>query len=139
LQRVAPVERIVELVRFPRFADPATKWLRFGEPKIPAVAVTGPATVRVGTEAAFDIRVTHAGRPYPPAQIETVRWLLFDGRGELAATGDARAAGGTWRAVLPAATTGRLAPGSNRLEVIVVSRVVAVPTFASFTFSTLPR
>jgi peptide/nickel transport system substrate-binding protein len=139
LQRVAPVERIVELVRFPRFADPATRWLRFGEPKIPAVAVTGPATVRAGTEAAFDIRVTHAGRPYPPAEIETVRWLLFDARGEMAATGDARAAGGTWRAVIPAATTGRLAPGSNRLEVIVVSRVVAVPTFATFTFSTLPR
>jgi peptide/nickel transport system substrate-binding protein len=139
LQRVAPVERIVELVRFPRFADPATRWLRFGEPKIPAVAVTGPATVRAGTEAAFDIRVTHAGRPFPLAEIETVRWLLFDARGEMAATGDARAAGGTWRAVIPAATTGRLAPGSNRLEVIVVSRVVSIPTFATFTFATLPR
>jgi peptide/nickel transport system substrate-binding protein len=139
LQRVAPVEKIVELRRFPRFADPATRWLGFGAPKLAAVAVTGPATVRAGAEAAFDIRVTHAGRPYPSAEIERVRWLLFDARGEMAATGDARAAGETWRAVIPAATSGRLAPGSSRLEVIVVSRVVAKPSFATATFAVLPR
>jgi peptide/nickel transport system substrate-binding protein len=139
LQRVAPVERIVELRRFPRFGDPATKWLGFDVPKMAAVSVTGPASVRVGAEAAFDIRVTHAGRPYPPAEIEKVRWLLFDARGELAATGDARRVGEAWQAALPAAVTGRLAPGSNRLEVIVVSRVVSIPTFAEFTFATLPR
>jgi hypothetical protein len=101
--------------------------------------VTGPATVRAGTEAAFDIRVTHAGRPYPPEKIETVRWLLFDARGEMAATGDARAAGGTWRAVIPAATTGRLVPGSTRLEVIIVSRLVAMPSFATASFAVLSR
>jgi peptide/nickel transport system substrate-binding protein len=139
LQRVAPVERIVELRRFPRFSDPATRWLRFGEPKIPAVAVTGPATVRVGAEAAFDIRVTHAGRPYPTGEIERVRWLLFDARGGLAATGDAHRVGEVWQAALPTAVTGRLTPGSNRLEVIVVSRVVSVPSFAAFTFATLVR
>jgi peptide/nickel transport system substrate-binding protein len=139
LQRVSPVEKIVELHRFPRFADPATRWLGFGAPKKAAVAVTGPATVRAGTEAAFDIRVTHAGRPYPPAKIERVRWLLFDARGELAATGEAARVGDIWRAALPAAITGRLAPGSSRLEVIVVSRVVAVPSFATATFAVLPR
>jgi peptide/nickel transport system substrate-binding protein len=133
------VERIVELRRFPRFADPATRWLGFGEPKKAAVAVTGPATVRVGAEAAFDIRVTHAGRPYPPAEIERVRWLLFDARGELAATGDAPRVGDIWRAALPAATTGRLVPGSSRLEVMVVSRLVAVPSFATASFAVLSR
>jgi peptide/nickel transport system substrate-binding protein len=139
LQRVMPVEKIVELHRFPRFADPATRWLRFGAPKKAAVAVTGPATVRAGAEAAFDIRVTHAGRPYPPAEIERVRWLLFDARGELAATGEAPRVGDIWRAALPAATTGRLAPGSSRLEVIVVSRVVAMPSFANASFAVLSR
>jgi peptide/nickel transport system substrate-binding protein len=139
LQRVAPVERVVELHRFPRFADPATKWLRFDAPKIAAVAVTGPATVRVGAEAAFDIRVTHAGRPYPAAEIERVRWLLFDARGAITATGDATRVGDIWRAALPTAATGRLTPGSSRLEVIVVSRVVAIPSFATATFTVLPR
>jgi hypothetical protein len=95
--------------------------------------------VAVGAEAAFDIRVTHAGRPYPPAEIEAVRWLLFDARGEVAATGAARRVGEVWQAAIPAAQTGRLVPGSNRLEVIVVSRVVAIPSFASFSFTTVPR
>lgn len=139
LHRVAPVEKIVELRRFPRFADPATRWVHFDAPKMAAVAVAGPASVRIGAEAAFDIRVTHAGRPYPPAEIERVRWLLFDARGELAATGDARRVGEVWQAALPTATTGRLAPGSNRLEVIVVSRVVSIPSFAAASFTTLPR
>jgi peptide/nickel transport system substrate-binding protein len=139
LQRVAPVEKILELRRFPRFGDPSTKWLRFGEPKIAAVTVTGPSSVRVGAEAVFDIRVTHAARPSPPAEIERVRWLLFDARGELAATGDARLVGEVWQAALPVAITGRLVPGSNRLEVIVTSRAVSIPSFAAFSFSTLPR
>jgi hypothetical protein len=57
----------------------------------------------------------------------------------LAATGDAHRVGEVWQAALPTAVTGRLTPGSNRLEVIVVSRVVSVPSFAAFTFATLVR
>jgi len=139
LHRVAPVERIVELRRFPGFTDPAAKWLRFDAPKIAAVAVTGPASVRAGAEAAFDIRVTHADRPYPAAEIERVGWLLFDARGEMIASGDATRVGEVWRAALPAAVTGRLTPGSSRIEVIVVSRVVSIASFASHTFVALPR
>ena len=139
LQRVAPVERIVELHRFARFPDPATRWIGFDAPKIAAVAVTGPATVRVGAEAAFDIRVTHAGRPYPPAEIERVRWLLFDARDNLSASGDATRVGEVWRAALPTTATDRLVPGASRLEVVVVSRVVAIPSFATASFTVLPR
>jgi peptide/nickel transport system substrate-binding protein len=139
LQRVAPVERIVELHRFARFPDPATRWIRFDAPKLAAVAVTGPATVRVGAEAAFDIRVTHAGRPYPPAEIERVRWLLFDARDNLTASGDAARVGDVWRAALPTTATDRLVPGASRLEVVVVSRVVAIPSFATASFTVLPR
>lgn len=139
LQRVAPVEKIVELRRFPRFPDPSTRWVRFDEPKMAAVGVTGPSTVRVGSEAVFEVRPTFRGRPYPPAEIETVQYLLFDGQGELAASGTAQRVGEVWRVVFPAAATQRLAPGSNRLEVIVVSRVVSIPSFASMSFTTLPR
>lgn len=139
LQRVAPVEKIVELRRFPRFGDPATKWLGFDEPKLAEVRVIGPSSVRIGAEAAFEVRVTFRGRPYPPAEIETVKWLLFDARGEMTATGEARRIGEVWQAVLPTAATGRLTPGSNRIEVIAVSRAVSIPAFATFTFTTMPR
>jgi peptide/nickel transport system substrate-binding protein len=124
LHRVAPVEKIVELRRFPRFGDLATRWVHFDAPKMAAVTVTGPSSVQIGAEAAFDVRVTFAGRPYPPAEIETVKWMLF---------------GEVWQAALPTAVTGRLAPGSNRLEVIVVSRAVSIPSFAATSFSTLRR
>jgi len=93
----------------------------------------------VGTEATFEVRVTHRGRPYPASDIEDVKYLLFDGRNELVASGRAQRSGEAWRVVLSPQLTGRLAPGSNRLEVIVVSKVVSIPSFASVTFTTLPR
>ncbi len=138
IQRVSPVEKIVELRRFPRFPDPSTKWLRFGEPKIPAVAASGPRSVKVGSEAAFEVRITFRDQPYPAAEIEDVKYLLFDARGQLAAQGAAQRAGDVWRVVLTPAVTGRLAPGSNRLEVVVVSKVVSIPAFSSVSFTTLP-
>lgn len=139
VQRVSPVEKIVELRRFGRFPDPSTKWTGFDEPRIATAAVTGPATVRIGTEAGFDVRLTFRGRPYAAQDIQEVKYLLIDAKGELVATGQAQRAGENWRVVLSPQVTGRLAAGSNRLEVIVVSKVVSIPTFAGATFTTLPR
>jgi|FaiFalDrversion3_1042247.scaffolds.fasta_scaffold00557_3 peptide/nickel transport system substrate-binding protein len=138
LQRVSPVEKIVELRRFGRFPDPSTKWLRFKEPRIPAASLSGPRTVRAGQEAAFEVRVTHRGRPYPPTDIEEVRYLLFDARNELVRTGRAQRAGERWQVVLSPQATSHLRPGASRLEVIVISRVVSIPGFASLTFTALP-
>lgn len=138
LHRVSPVEKIVELRRFGRFPDPATKWLRFGEPRLAAVTVTGPRQVAAGAPATFEVRITEGDRPYPAQDLQEVKYLLFDSRQELVAQGRARAAGPNWQVALTADVTRRLRPGSSRLEVIVVSKVVSVPTFASVTFTSLP-
>jgi len=138
LQRVSPVEKIVELRRFGRFPDPATKWLRFGEPRLASVSVTGPRQVTAGSEAAFEIRVTEADKPYPPQDLQEVKYLLFNARNELVAQGRAQLAGQVWRVLLGREVTSRLTPGSNRLEAVVVSKVVSVPSFASLTFTSLP-
>ncbi|MCL6498413.1 MAG: ABC transporter substrate-binding protein [Firmicutes bacterium] len=138
LQRVSPVEKIVELRRFGRFPDPATKWLRFGEPRLASVSVTGPRQVTAGSEAAFEIRVTEADKPYPPQDLQEVKYLLFNARNELVAQGRAQLAGQVWRVLLGSEVTSRLTPGSNRLEAVVVSKVVSVPSFASLTFTSLP-
>jgi len=138
LHRVSPVEKIVELRRFGRFPDPATKWLRFGEPRLASVSVAGPREVRAGEEAVFELRVTEKARPYPPQDLQEVKYLLFDGRGQLVAQGRAQLSGTTWRVVLSREVTSRLRPGSNRLEVVVVSRAVSVPAFGSATFTSLP-
>ena len=139
LQRVSPVEKVAELHRFSRFPDPSTKWVRFDEPMLAAVAASGPSTVRIGEEAAFEVRITFKGRPYPPREIDEVKFLLFDAKSALIASGQARQAGETWRVVLAPQATLRLVTGSNRLEVIVVSRLVSVPSFATVSFTTLPR
>jgi len=139
VQRVSPVEKVVELRRFSRFPDASTKWVRFDEPMLAVVTVSGPSTVRSGEAAAFDVRITFKGRPYPAREIEEVKFLLFDAKSALIASGQATPAGETWKVVLPAQTTRQLGPGSNRLEVIAVSRVVSVPSFATLSFTTLPR
>ncbi|MCS7236417.1 MAG: ABC transporter substrate-binding protein [Armatimonadota bacterium] len=138
LHRVSPVEKIVELRRFGRFPDPATKWLRFGEPRLASVTVSGPRQVQVGAEAAFELRITEGGRPYPSQDLQEVKYLLFDARNELVAQGRAQPAGQEWRVVLGREVTSRLRPGSNRLEVVVVSKAVSVPAFGSATFTSLP-
>ncbi len=139
LQRVSPVEKIVELRRFGRFPDPSTKWVRFDEPRLASVVASGPSTVRISDEAAFEVRITFKGRPYPAQDIEEVKFLLFDAKSELVASGAAQRAGEIWKIVLLPQVTRRLGPGSNRLEVIVVSRAVSIPSFATVSFTTLPR
>ena len=39
---------------------------------------------------------------------------------------------GVWQVVLDAATTGALVEGSNRLDIVAVSKLVAIPTLASY-------
>lgn len=138
LQRVAPVEKIVELRRFSRFPDPSNKWVRFGEPKLAAVSVSGPRQVKIGEEATFDVKITFKGQPYPAAELEEVKYLLFDAKGQLASQGAVQRSGDAWRVVLSGQATRALAPGSNKLEIIVISKVVSIPTFASVSFTTLP-
>lgn len=138
VHRVSPVEKIVELRRFGRFSDPSTRWIGFDEPRIAAVAGSGPATVKIGSGAAFDMRVTFKGRPYPAKDIEEVKFLLFNAKSELVVSGKATPSGDAWKVVLSGDVTRRLVPGSNRLEVIVVSKVVSLPSFGTVSFTTLP-
>lgn len=141
LQRVSPVEKIVELHRFSRFPDPSSKWVRYDEPRLAVVAASGPATVRIGDEAAVDVRITFQSRPYPVDDIAEVKFLLFDAKSELILTGVVAALrdAGKWTITLSPQITRRLGAGANRLEVIVVSRAVSIPSFATFSFTTLPR
>ncbi|GBD30897.1 hypothetical protein HRbin32_02009 [bacterium HR32] len=100
--------------------------------------MTGPRQVAAGAAATFEVQVTERGRPYPAQDLQEVKYLLFDGRQELVVQGRAQSAGSGWRVTLGPDVTRRLRPGSNRLEVIVVSKVVSVPSFASVTFTSLP-
>jgi peptide/nickel transport system substrate-binding protein len=138
LHAVYPVEKIVVLRKSQLFTDPADKWVRFVEPRIADVEVSGPRMVKVGSDVEFQVQVSFQGKPYPAQDIEFVRYLLFDARGELVELGNAESVReGVWRVALNSKQTARLALGSNRLEAAVTSRVVALPSFRSFRFVTV--
>jgi peptide/nickel transport system substrate-binding protein len=139
LERAFPVEGVVLLQRYAAFPDLATRWDRFGAAAIAVVEVKGPTRVQINTDAAFDVAVTFGGKPYAKADIEQVKYLLFDAKSKLAKVGEAAAvADGQWKVTLGKDVTSQLEAGSNRLEVVVVSKRVALPTFASSQFVTAP-
>lgn len=139
LEATHPIERIIHLHRFPLFPDSAEKWAGFVAPRIAEVEVVGPLAIRAGDEAAFDIKVTFEGEPYPVADVDFVTYLLLDARGEIVHVGEAMAVqDGLWRAVLPAEKTAALVKGSTKLEVVVSPIVVAIPTFGVAGFALFP-
>jgi len=85
------------------------------------------------------VYVTFKDEPYASADLKSVSYLLFDATGALAAQGEATLVDeGQYSVTLGADVTGALAEGSNRLEIVVVSNLVALPTFESLEFVTTP-
>jgi peptide/nickel transport system substrate-binding protein len=138
LASVHPTEKNVVIRRFAGFPDPPDKWLRFTDPRIPEVNVSGPTRVTTGQGAEFIVEVNFSGEDYATGDVEFVRFLVLDARGELRTTGDAQPVqDGMWRVVLTPEQTADLEMGSSRLEVVVVSSVVSIPSFAQFPFVTI--
>lgn len=143
LDTVHPVAGSLVLERFADFPDPADKWLRFSRPMIPELGLDGPLVVERDPQSpggvSFSLDITFEGEPYPAEAIARVQFLLFDGRGELAERGEAeRRDAGRWRIALSPARLAALGVGANSLEVAVTSRRVALPTFATHVFATVP-
>jgi peptide/nickel transport system substrate-binding protein len=139
LHSVHALERALVLRRFEGFPDRSDKWLRFTRPAIPELELDGPMVVESGEAAEFTLRVSFAGEPYPADAIENVQYLLFDGAGALARRGSLPAAeDGIWRLRLEPEDLAALGTGANSLELAVISRRVALPSFASQVFATLP-
>jgi peptide/nickel transport system substrate-binding protein len=138
LDKVFPVEGTLTLLRNEDFPDLYTKWQGFAEPKIATVEVDGPGQVTIGTEAMFDVFITFQGEPYPQAELDQVGYLLYDATGNLVSSGPGTAvADGQYQVTLPADLTGKLAAGSNKLEVVVTSKIVSIPAFGTYEFVTV--
>lgn len=139
LHSVHPLEGSIVLRRNRNFSDPADKWLSFVQPEIPELVMTGPIIVKMGLPASFKLRVTYQGKPYPPEAIDEVVFLLFDGDGKLVLKGKAEPLfNGTWGVTLTAKQMSLLGTGANSLELVVKSNRIALPSFASHGFATLP-
>jgi len=139
LDQAFPVEGSVVLRHNAEYPDPADRWAQFGEPRIPRVEIDGPGRVTNNAEATYDVYVDLNDQPYPAADVQQVKYLVYNARGDLAFSGDATPVDdGLWQVTLSAEQTAQLEAGSNRLEAVVVSKVVSLPTFASLVFVTAP-
>jgi hypothetical protein len=68
-----------------------------------------------------------------------VKYLLYDATGAVIKSDLATLVSeGNYQVVLPAELTAAMAAGSYKLEIAVVSNLVAVPTFSSVQFVTAP-
>ena len=136
---VFPVEHQAVLTQYAAHPDPANRFANFAAPALPEVEVDGPARVVIGEEAAYDVFVEFNGEPYAVADMAGVTYLLFDATGAMVGQGDATAVeDGLWQVVLSPEVTGALAEGSNRLEIVAASNLVALPTIAGYDFVTAP-
>jgi peptide/nickel transport system substrate-binding protein len=138
IESVHPLEKTVVMRRFAEFGELDQRWLRFSEPRVAAVEVKGPARVTLGAPAEFRIHVSFQGTPYPARDVDFVKFLVIDARGEVVFVANAEAVGdGQWLAQLPAEKTQLLKPGANRLEVVVAPKVVSLASFGTARFVTL--
>jgi peptide/nickel transport system substrate-binding protein len=138
LQRAFPVEGTVILNHNPNYPDLATRWDRFGVAPIPVVELDGASRVTIGSEEVYEVTVTFQGEPYALADITTVNFLVVDATNQVAYVGEAvGVADGLFEIVMTPEITGALTAGSNTLEVVVVSNLVAVPVSVGLTFVTV--
>ena len=139
LSGVFPVEGQAVMSNYAAHPDFANRFAGFSAPAFPVTEIDGPARVTIGQEASFDIFIDVFDGPYPAADIEAVNYLVFGADGSLVAEGVAEnVEDGVWNAVLGADVTGGLAEGANRLDVVVVSKLVAIPGLSSYEFVTAP-
>jgi peptide/nickel transport system substrate-binding protein len=132
-------EKTITLKNNGWFTDASDRWAKWATPKMAAAQITGPASVKIGDKATFEINVTYKGSAYASADIKQVKYLLYDATGALIASGDATAAGdGKYQVVLGSDVTSKLVAGSDKIEVAVVPIPVAIPAFTSMDFKVGP-
>jgi peptide/nickel transport system substrate-binding protein len=127
LDKVDVIAKIVTIKAFREFPDTADKWARFAEPMISEVDVTVPLTITPGQAIEFNIDITCRGVPYKVDDIMYVKYIIRHGNktkiGMATPITD-----GKWVIRLSAEESKELTPGSAELIVIVVSKLVGVPT-----------
>ncbi len=135
LTEVDTTNKTAVLKKYADYPDSADKWAIFGEPMLAEVEIDGDGQVVKGQEATFDAYVTFKGKPYPADQISKVLYMVFDQDGNLLAKGEAQMAEeGTYTITIPGDTTANFSVGSLKLQVVAVSKAVAVPGVATFDF-----
>jgi peptide/nickel transport system substrate-binding protein len=135
LRNVYPVEKVAVLGHNPDYVDKSDKWAIFSAPRLAEAAIDGPGIVAIGEEAVYDVFITYEGEPYPLADLDFVKYLLYGPDGTIVEVGSAEPVeDGLYRVTLSGETTGLLTAGSCKLEVAVVAIPVSIPAFSTIEF-----
>jgi peptide/nickel transport system substrate-binding protein len=139
LDQVNSVEQSLVVKNYPDYADLANKWERFGEPKIPVVDASGPSKVTVGGDASFDVLVSFNDAPYAADDLESILFLLYNSEGSMIGKGQAEyVAEGQYVINLTPELTAQLKEGASQMEIIGISKLVAIPVFTTVNFIAAP-
>jgi peptide/nickel transport system substrate-binding protein len=139
LDKVFTTEKSLVLKNNTNFVDLADRWAEFSEPKLASIQLDGPGQVKAGEEAVFDALVSFKDEPYAQADIEQVKYILYDATGAVVEVGEAGfVTDGQYQVTLGSNVTSNLPTGSVRLEVAVVPIPVAIPAFTSIDFVVIP-
>jgi peptide/nickel transport system substrate-binding protein len=139
LDKAYPSEKSLVLKQNKDFPDPSDRWAQFSEPRLAETALDGPGQVKAGEEAVFDAMITFKDQPYPQSDIRNVKYILYDATGAVVNVGDATPVeDGHYQVTLSPGVTSKLPEGAARLEVVVEPIPVAIPSFTSYDFVSVP-
>ncbi len=125
------------MAHFDDFPDSADRWDRYSEPMIADVDIEGPGQVTAGEEAVFEIFITFNGEPYKLDDISKVKFLVYNAENDVVLIDDAEAVeDGKYAINFSGDDTTKFGDGATKIEVAVVSLVVAQPTFQTIEFIT---
>jgi len=124
----------------PDFPDLADRWAGFGEPKLADATLDGPAQVKIGDQAVFNLTVTlQSGDAYPTSDIKEVKFLIYNDQGETVYVGAGEPTGeGTFALTVPTDVTTKLVAGTGRIEAAAVLVPVAIPAFTTLDYVVVP-
>jgi hypothetical protein len=135
VDKVYPVEQSISLAHYDQYLFPADQFSGFGRPKMMTVAVDGPTSVAAGGEASFDVSISYQDQPYPTADVDSVKYMLFNADGSFVTSGPAQAvAERQYSVTLSKDVTAKLAAGTAKLAVAAASKVVSLPFFETALF-----
>lgn len=125
------------------YVDLADRWSKFGVAPLAEAALDGPAQVKIGSEAVFNVALTlkSDGSAYKTADIKEVKFLIYDASGATVYVGAGAAVAGDdgkYTLTVPADVTSKLVAGSGRIEVAAVLIPVAIPAFTSLDYVVVP-
>jgi peptide/nickel transport system substrate-binding protein len=123
------------------YVDKANRWSGFGQAPLAVAVLDGPAQVKIGSQAVFNVTLTmkSTGNPYAGADVKAVKFLIYDAQGATVYVGAGVAAsGGKYTLTVPADVTAKLVAGTGRIEAAAVLIPVAIPAFTTLDYTVVP-